>query len=154
MNSPSVPNGRQTLKVAKSIVDELPEIEQRGYDIDSKSDDKDEEEEALPQLVVVSDIVASRSTPLPDWMPNQIIKSQIQAADIPALNTHSQTNIVSIMDEVILLCAQTNPNIQIDPKQVASQKYPMELLCEMKGSALDAETDDLLEYQHLLRHPQ
>ena len=73
-------------------------------------------------------------------------QSQNQATDTPAQNTRSEANIVSIMDKVMLSCVQMNPTIKIDPKQVASQKYLMELLCEMERAVLDAETGDLLEY--------
>ena len=42
----------------------------------------------------------------------------------------------------------------INPRQAASRKYPMKLLCEMAGAVLDADTGDLLEYRHLIRRPQ
>jgi hypothetical protein len=42
---------------------------------------------------------------------------------------------------------------RISPRQAASRKYPMQLLCEMAGAVLDAETGDLLEYRHLIRRP-
>ena len=84
-------------------------------------------EEASPQLIFDLDGVASRSTPLPECMPNDITLSQTQATDTPAQNTCSQSNIVIIMDKVMLSCAQITPTIKIDPKQAASFKYPMEL---------------------------
>ena len=60
----------------EAIVDEILDICQCGYDSDSNSDDKNEVEEELPHLIVVSDFVAATSTPLPEWMPNYITQYQ------------------------------------------------------------------------------
>ena len=109
---------------------------------------------SITQFIVASDVVASRSKPLSECMSTYTTQSQNQATDTPAQNTRSEANIVSIMDKVMLSCVQMNPTIKIDPKQVASQKYLMELLCEMERAVLDAETGDLLEYWHLLCHPK
>ena len=40
------------------------------------------------------------------------------------------------------------------PSQAASRKYPIEFLCDFAGSVLDAETGELLEYRHLIKHPK
>ena len=109
---------------------------------------------SITQFIVASDVVASRPNPLPEWMSNYTTQSKNQATNPPAQNTRSEANIVTIMDKVMLSCVQMNPTIKIDPKQAASQKYLMELLCEMERAVVDAETGDLLEYRHLLCHPK
>jgi hypothetical protein len=40
------------------------------------------------------------------------------------------------------------------PRQAASRKYPLQLLCDMAYAILDDETGDLLEYRHLIKHPK
>ena len=42
---------------------------------------------------------------------------------------------------------------QIDPQKAAIRKYPLQLFCELAGAVLDEETGDLLEYLHLVKHP-
>ena len=42
---------------------------------------------------------------------------------------------------------------QIDPHKEASRKYPLKLFCELAVAVLDEETGDLLEYRHLVKHP-
>ena len=79
-------------------------------------------------------------------MPNYITHSQTQGTNTPAQNTRSQANIFSIMDKVVLLCAQITPTLKIDPKQAAIRKYPVELLCEIAGAVLDPENGNVLEY--------
>ena len=56
----------------------------------------------------------------------------------------------------MLSCVQmsTYPAVRIDPRQAASQKYTMQLLCELTGTVLYKETGDLLEYQQLIQHPE
>jgi len=59
------------------------------------------------------------------------------------------------MDEVMLFCAQASPKkYTIKPHQAAQHKYPLELLCEMAGAVLDKDTTDLLEYRHIIKHPE
>ncbi len=42
-----------------------------------------------------------------------------------------------------------------NPQQAALQKYPLQFLCNFANAAvLDEETGDLLEYQHLIKHPK
>jgi hypothetical protein len=40
------------------------------------------------------------------------------------------------------------------PQQAASQRYPLQFLCDFAGAVLDDEMGDLLEYQHLIKHPK
>ena len=39
-------------------------------------------------------------------------------------------------------------------RQLASQKLPMKLLCEIAGAVLDGETGEMMEYRHLRISPQ
>ncbi len=40
------------------------------------------------------------------------------------------------------------------PQQAASQKYPLQFLCDFANTVLDDKTGDLLKYQHLIKHPK
>ena len=74
--------------------------------------------------------------------------------ETPARNTCSQSTSLSIMDEVMLSwCQMSRTSYQIDPQKAASRKYPLKLFCELAGAVLDEETGDLLEYRHLVKHP-
>ena len=57
------------------------------------------------------------------------------------------------MEEALLSCVQLSPHSTITPRNAARRKYPLQLLCELAGAVLDAETGDLLEYRHLIQHP-
>jgi hypothetical protein len=39
-------------------------------------------------------------------------------------------------------------------RQAASRKYPLQFLCDLTYAVLDAETGNLLEYHHLMKHPK
>ncbi len=39
-------------------------------------------------------------------------------------------------------------------QQAASRKYPLQFLCDFANAVLDDKTGNLLEYQHLLKHPK
>ena len=39
-------------------------------------------------------------------------------------------------------------------RQTAQRKYPITFLCDFAGSVLDADTGELLEYRHLIKHPK
>ena len=38
---------------------------------------------------------------------------------------------------------------KVTPRNLASQKFPMKLLCEIAGAILDGKTGKMLEYRHL-----
>ena len=40
------------------------------------------------------------------------------------------------------------------PRKLASQKFPMKLLCEIAGAVLDGETGEMVEYCHLRISPR
>ena len=42
----------------------------------------------------------------------------------------------------------------VTPRQLASRKFPMKLLCEIAGAVLDLSTGELLKYRHLRINPQ
>ena len=39
-------------------------------------------------------------------------------------------------------------------RQAASRQYPLQFLCNLAYSVLHNKTGDLLEYQHLMKHPK
>ena len=57
------------------------------------------------------------------------------------------------MQEVIYSCMDIT-STPATPRQLASGKFPMKLLCEISGDVLDASTGELLDYRHLRINPQ
>ena len=39
-------------------------------------------------------------------------------------------------------------------KQAASRQYPLQFLCDLAYAVLGNETGNLLEYRHLMKHPE
>jgi hypothetical protein len=100
----------------------------------------------------------SRATPLPDWVEELASRKGAphcitQDDDGPAQNTRQRHRKQSITDEVLLHTIEMSTS-RIDPRQAASGKYPMQLLCEMAGAVLDSKTGELLEYRHLIKRPE
>jgi hypothetical protein len=142
-------------------------------DSDSDSDDEDEDDVECdgnahpgPQLIVASNsatgppsITEKRPTP-PN--PNQITQDEdddepAKADETPTGNTRSRvferkTTHRSITDEVMLSVLEMS-STRLTARQAARRQFPLALLCEMAGAVLDATTDELFEYQHLIRHP-
>ena len=95
----------------------------------------------------------SKDINLPDLIPTDTIDDN-NKRDTPVCNTCSQSTSLSIMDKVMLSCYQMSRTLyQIDPKKAAIRKYPLQLFCELAGAVLDEETGDLLEYRHIVKHP-
>ena len=97
---------------------------------------------------------------LPDLVPtdtsNDNNEGDTQDKDIstPARNIRFQITSLSIMDKVMLSCCQmSRTSYQIDLQKAANRKYPLKLFCGLAGAVLDEETGDLLEYRHLVKHP-
>ena len=79
------------------------------------------------------------------------IITQEEQADAPARNTRSQHR--TLTQEVIYSCMDIT-STPATPRQLASRKFPMKLLCENAGAVLDGTTGELLEYRHLRINPQ
>ncbi|KAL7551824.1 hypothetical protein ACHAWF_015016 [Thalassiosira exigua] len=139
---------------------------------DDSSDEEEEEEcvipsrpssEASPRLVVASSapVIVASPTPTPPKprhspMPN-VISQEEPSSEAPAANTRSRriqrkTRHRSISDEVMLSCVEMSSHT-FSPRQAAARQYPLALLCELAGAVLDANTGELLEYRHLIKHP-
>ena len=48
----------------------------------------------------------------------------------------------------------TNVTNTVTPKMAASQKYPMQFLCDYENAVINNETGEVMEYQHLLKDPK
>jgi len=74
----------------------------------------------------------------------------------PADNTRYQCKARTITQDYLFHLMDT-PYLQkqlFAAKQASSRKNPLQFLCDFAYSVLDDETGDLLEYQHLLKHPK
>jgi hypothetical protein len=73
----------------------------------------------------------------------------------PAANTHLQWKVRTIMQDYLFHLMDT-PGLPrlFTNQQAASRKYPLQFLCDFANAVLDDKTGNLLEYQHLLKHPK
>ena len=149
---PRLPNATHP-RVAQPAADQPPDLIAV---YDSNSDDKEDTEDcpglivACPRAVVALEAPKQTCHPIPS--PSYI--TQNDHDDAPAQNTHSQSSIHSIMEEVMLSCVQFTPKtLKIDLRRAACGQYLLQLWCEMAGAVLDQETGDLLEYCHVVKHP-
>jgi hypothetical protein len=73
----------------------------------------------------------------------------------PAANTCLQQKVRTITQDYLFHLMDT-PGLPrlFTNQQAASRKYPIQFLCDFANAVLDDETGDLLEYQHLLKHPK
>jgi hypothetical protein len=80
-------------------------------------------------------------------------KPKTTASGAPAHNTHSQTQVQTIMQEAILACIVTYSNItnrHITAHNASCGKFPIEML----NAVLDMNTGKLMEMKHLLVNPK
>jgi hypothetical protein len=74
--------------------------------------------------------------------------------DGPRYMTRSQKRIRgSIATDVMLTVIQLTSPV-LNPKRLASRKYPLEMLCEFANAVMDDETGDMLEYRQLIKRPK
>ena len=43
---------------------------------------------------------------------------------------------------------------KVTPSRLASRKFPLAVLCAFAGAVLDSTTGEMMEYRHLIKHPQ
>ena len=72
--------------------------------------------------------------------------TQEDEAYMPARNTRAQR--ITPTQEVIYSCMKIT-STPATPRNLASRKFLMKLLCEIAGAALDGSTGEILEYRHL-----
>ncbi len=72
-----------------------------------------------------------------------------------AANTCLQRKVQTIMQDYLFHLMNT-PGLPrlFTNQQAASHKYPLQFLCDFANAFLDDETGNLMEYQHLLKHPK
>ena len=59
----------------------------------------------------------------------------------------------SITTDVMLTVIEVN-RPKLNPKQLASRKYPLEILCEFAGAVMDDQTGDMMENRQLVKNPR
>jgi len=75
----------------------------------------------------------------------------------PAGNTlQYQRKVRTIIQDYLFHLMDTPflPKQLFTAKQASSRKYPLQFVCDFAYWVLDDKTEDLLEYQHLLKHPK
>jgi hypothetical protein len=73
-----------------------------------------------------------------------------------AANMHQQQQTRTLTQEHMqnMMELPGTKTAPFNPQQAASQKYPLQFLCNFANAVLDDETGDLLEYRHLIKHPK
>ncbi len=85
--------------------------------------------------------------------PQLEIEKTITMADTTlASNTRHQQRLRTTTQDCAFHLAEATS--QFNPQQARSRKYPFQLLSDWAQPVLDDDTGDLLEYRHLLKHPQ
>jgi hypothetical protein len=71
-------------------------------------------------------------------------------------NTQYQRKVRTITQDYLFRLMDTPflPKQLFTAKQASSRKYPLQFVCDFAYWVLDDKTEDLLEYQHLLKHPK
>ena len=98
--------------------------------------------------------------PIGDITPNEPgINSPPNAAtevkDTPATNTRSKRKkTTSIAQEAMFAAIDISRSTQVTPSRLASRKFPLAVLCAFAGAVLDSTTGEMMEYRHLIKHPQ
>jgi hypothetical protein len=73
----------------------------------------------------------------------------------PAANICRQQKVRTITQDYLFRLMDTPELLQLFTNQhAASCRYPLQFLCNFANAVLDDETGNLLEYQHLLKHPK
>ena len=80
----------------------------------------------------------------------RFIKQEYEA-DTPARNTRAQ--ITTLNQELIYSCMNIT-STPATPRNLASRKFLIKLLCKIAGAVLDGSIGELLEYRNLRINPQ
>jgi hypothetical protein len=82
------------------------------------------------------------------------VDGQMVMEDGPRYMTRNQKRIRGIiaMDVMLTVVQLTSP--VLNPKRLASRKYPLKMLCEFANAVMDDETGDMLEYRQLIKRPK
>jgi hypothetical protein len=73
----------------------------------------------------------------------------------PVANTHQQCKIWTLTQDLMLQCMEIRGyRTPFTLQQAASQRCPLQFLCDLAYAILNDETGDLLEYCHLMNHPK
>jgi hypothetical protein len=68
----------------------------------------------------------------------------------PAYNTRQQRITCTLTQDI----AYQISKVKLAMTQVVGRQYPLQFLCDWASAVLDDKTGNLLEYQHLLKHPK
>ena len=83
--------------------------------------------------------------------------------DKPPATSHarkSRSQTTRLMTDKLLYSMMEFPGITttvtntVNPQRAASQKYPMQFLCDYANAVIDNETGEIMEYRHLLLDPK
>jgi hypothetical protein len=73
----------------------------------------------------------------------------------PAANTHQQCQIQTLtQDYMFCMMEASGYTAPFTMAQAAFFKYPLQYLCDFAYEVLEDDTSDLLEYCHLIKHPE
>ena len=105
-----------------------------------------------PQLIGVCPInavIASEQgscRPLPNYITQE-------EAETPSHNTRSRREIPRTITHEALLVTMEMTTSRPTARNLASRKFPLQLLCEFAGAVMDS-NGELLQYRHLMARPE
>ena len=95
-------------------------------------------------------VVKSSKEALPtQYHRNYITQDEEEA---PAHNTRTRKGTQSITQELMLEAVEMY-TAQPTPINIASRKFPMQMICDMAGAIMDV-NGDLLEYRHIMKQEE
>ncbi len=79
-----------------------------------------------------------------------MITQDDSTSSTPPYNTRQQWITRTLTQDIACQISK----VKLDMTQVAWRRYPLQFLCKWASAVRDDETGNLLEYQHLLKHPK
>jgi hypothetical protein len=122
---------------------------------------KEEQQTHIQQEAVQEQVIPSPSFKIEDNndtadTPHSIPQiTQDEHDSPPAANMQQQRETRTLTQDFMLQCMEIpGYKAPLTTKQAASRKYTLQFLCDLVYAVLDNETGNLLEYDHLMKHPK
>ena len=143
-------NGIQLLPQEEipTIEEPIPRVDKAPNQEEYSTEDPSPRVPNAPQLIVAypSDAVVPTREDSSSSIPNYISQDDEQ---IPTYNTRSRRAITRSITQEALLSTMEVTTSRPSAKNLASKKFPLQLLCEFAGAVMDS-NGELLQYRHLM----
>jgi hypothetical protein len=96
--------------------------------------------------------VGTRSVDLDEFPP--LLRPDGTEAEGPRYMTRNQKRLRGSITTDIMLTMMEMAKPNMNPRQLASRRFPLEFLCEFANAVMCDETGDMLEYRQLVKKPK